>query len=119
ASNPAAPAIGTGVARRTMTQIHVFSALFWVAMFTMHTTQMLLVNDKEDWHSIGWRAAMNVLAFALCIPLGRVIRATLDQRVSRRALAIGGAAVPIAVVYAIVGSYVWNTVLKNPPMPYS
>jgi two-component sensor histidine kinase len=102
-----------------MTQIHVFSALFWVAMFTMHTTQMLLVNDKEDWHSIGWRAAMNVLAFMLCLPLGRVIRATLDQRVSRRALAIGGAAVPIAVLYAVVGWYVWTIVLKNPPMARS
>jgi two-component system, LytTR family, sensor kinase len=119
ASNDAAPAIGASAARRTMTQIHVFSALFWAAMFTMHTTQMLLVNDKEDWHSIGWRAAMNVLAFILCIPLGRVIRATLDQGVSRRVLAIGGAAVPIAVVYALVGSYVWTTVLKNPPMAYS
>ena len=42
ASNPAAPARMTA-ARRTMTQIHVFSALFWVAMFTNHTTQMLLV----------------------------------------------------------------------------
>jgi len=44
ASNPAAPAKATA-ARRTMMQIHVFSALFWVAMFTNHTTQMLLVND--------------------------------------------------------------------------
>src|SRR5262245_12079615 len=98
ASNPAAPAIGTGAARRTMTQIHVFSALFWAAMLTMHTTQMILANNHEDWRSIGWRAAMNVLAFGLCIPLGRVIRAVLDLPLARRVLAIGGAALPIAVV---------------------
>jgi len=119
ASNPAAPAIGASAARRTMTQIHVFSALFWAAMFTMHTTQMILANNREDWHSMGWRAAMNVLAFVLCLPLGRVIRATLDLRVSRRVLAIGGAALPIALVYALVGYYVWTHVLTNPPMPYS
>ena len=34
-------------------------------------------------------------------------------------LAIGGAAVPIAFVYAAIGAYVWQVVLKNPPMPYS
>jgi two-component system LytT family sensor kinase len=88
-------------------------------MFTMHTTQMLLANDREDWHSIRWRAAMNVLAFVLCIPLGRVIAATLNLRLSRRLLAIGGAALPIAVVYAMVGHYVWMHVLNSPPMPYS
>lgn len=118
ASNLAAPSVVTA-SRRTMTQIHVFSALFWVAMFAMHTTQMLLINQREDWNAIRWRAAMNVLAFVLCIPLGRVIRGTLELRVSRRLLAIGGAAVPIAVVYAMVGAYVWDVVLKNPPMPYS
>jgi two-component system LytT family sensor kinase len=118
ASNPAAPARPTA-ARRTMTQIHVFSALFWVAMFTNHTTQMLLVNDKEDWHSIRWRATMNVLAFFLCMPLGHVIARTLHMRLSRRVLAIGGAAVPISFVYAAIGAYVWQVVLKNPPMPYS
>ena len=118
ASNPATPAIETA-ARRTMTQIHVFSALFWAALFTMHTTQMLLANDREDWHSIRWRAGMNVLAFVLCLPIGRVIRATLDWRLSRRVLAIGGAALPIAIAYALVGYYVWTYVLANPPMPYS
>jgi two-component system, LytTR family, sensor kinase len=118
ASNSTAPALATA-ARRTMTHIHVFSALFWVAMFTMHTTQMLLVNENEDWHAIRWRATMNVLAFLLCLPLGRVIARTLNMRLALRILAIGGAAVPIAVVYACVGSYVWQVVLKNPPMPYS
>ena len=102
-----------------MTQIHVFSALFWAALFTMHTTQMLLANGRENWDSIRWRAAMNVLAFALCIPLGKVIAATLDRRLSKRVLAIGSACLPIAVAYALVGHYVWNTVLENPPMPYS
>ena len=102
-----------------MTQIHVFSALFWAALFTMHTTQMLLANGREDWDSIRWRAAMNVLAFALCIPLGKVIAATLDRRLSKRVLAIGSACLPIAVAYALVGHYVWNIVLENPPMPYS
>jgi len=118
ASNPAAPAKPTAT-RRTMTRIHVFNALFWVAMFTNHTTQMLLVNDKEDWHSIRWRATMNVLAFFLCMPLGHVIARTLHMRLSRRVLAIGGAAVPISFVYAAIGAYVWQVVLKNPPMPYS
>jgi two-component sensor histidine kinase len=115
ASNSATPA----VARRTTTQIQVFSALFWTAMFTMHTTQMLLANDREDWRSIRWRAAMNVLAFVLSIPLGRVIRATLHQKLSRRVLAIGGAALLIAVLYSMVGIHVWQSVLDNPPMPYS
>ncbi len=118
ASNLTAPA-DAGAARRTMTQIHVFSALFWAAMFTMHTTQMLLANDREDWHSIRWRAAMNVLAFILCIPLGRAIRAALDLRLPKRVLAIVGVALPIAVVYALIGHYVWTYVLVNPPMPYS
>jgi two-component system LytT family sensor kinase len=118
ASKVAAPAV-TSVARRTMMQIHVFSALFWAAMFTMHTTQMLLANSREDWHSIRWRAGMNVLGFILCIPLGRVIGATLDLRLSRRVLAIGGAALPLAFGYALVGHYVWTHVLENPPMPYS
>jgi two-component system LytT family sensor kinase len=104
---------------RTMTQIHVFSALFWAAMFTMHTTQMLLANENEDWHTIRWRAAMNVLAFILCLPLGKVIGATLSRPMRKRVLAIGGACVPIAVVYATIGHYVWNVVLDNPPMPYS
>ncbi|HEV8331749.1 MAG TPA: histidine kinase [Steroidobacteraceae bacterium] len=118
ASNSGAPALVTA-ARRTMMHIHVFSALFWIAMFTNHTTQMLLVNEKEDWHAIGWRASMNVLAFFLCLPLGKVIARTLNLRLSQRILAIGGAAVPIAFVYACVGAYVWQVVLKNPPMPYS
>ncbi len=118
ASNLTAPA-DAGAARRTMTQIHVFSALFSAAMFTMHTTQMLLANDREDWHSVRWRAAMNVLAFILCIPLGRAIRAALDLRLPKRVLAIVGVALPIAVVYALIGHYVWTYVLVNPPMPYS
>ena len=70
----------------TMKQIHVFSALFWVAMFTLHTTQQLLVNANESWQSIRWRAAMNVLAFFLCMPLGKVIAATLERRTSQRVL---------------------------------
>jgi two-component system, LytTR family, sensor kinase len=104
---------------RTMTQIHVFSALFWAAMFAMHTTQMLLANENENWHTIRWRGAMNVLAFILCIPLGKVIGATLSKPMRRRLLAIGGACLPIAVLYALVGHHVWNSVLGNPPMPYS
>jgi hypothetical protein len=102
-----------------LTQIHVFSALFWAAMFTMHTTQMLLANENEDWQAIRWRAAMNVLAFILCIPLGKVIGATLSKPMRNRLLAIGGACAPIAVFYAAIGHYVWNVVLDNPPMPYS
>ena len=73
ASNPTAQLLDAAeapvprerAARRTMTQIHVFSALFWAAMFTMHTTQMILANGHENWPSIRWRAAMNILAFVL------------------------------------------------------
>jgi two-component system, LytTR family, sensor kinase len=119
ASNLTASPDIDSAARRTMTQIHVFSALFWAAMFTMHTTQTILMNEHEDWPSIRWRAAMNVFAFALCIPLGKVIAATLERRISKRVLAIGSACLPIAVVYALVGHYVWTYVLENPPMPYS
>jgi two-component system LytT family sensor kinase len=119
ASNLTAQASSESAARRTMTQIHVFSALFWAAMFTMHTTQMFLVNGHEEWPSIGWRAAMNVLAFALCVPLGKVIAATLDKPIRKRVIAIGSACLPIAFVYALVGHYVWTYVLENPPMPYS
>ena len=118
ASNPAAP-LRARAARRTMTQMHVFSALFWAAMFTMHTTQQILVNGQENWHSIRWRAAMNILAFVLCIPLGKVIASTLDRRMSKRLLAIGAACLLIAVAYAAVGHYVWAVVLENPPMAYS
>lgn len=117
ASNIAAPL--REAAGRTMTQVHVFSALFWVAMFTMHTTQMILANNPENWDTLRWRAGMNMLAVLLCIPLGKVIAATLDRRMSRRVLAIGGACLPIAFAYAIVGHIVWNYVLDNPPMPYS
>jgi two-component system, LytTR family, sensor kinase len=102
-----------------MTQIHVFSALFWAAMFTMHTTQMLLANNHENWHTIRWRAGMNVLAFVLCIPLGKVIAGTLQWPISKRVLAIGSACLPIAVVYALIGHYVWTSILNSPPMPYS
>ena len=102
-----------------MTQIHVFSALFWAAMFTMHTTQMILANNNENWHTIRWRAAMNTLAFVLCIPLGKLIAATLQRRISKRVRAIGAACLPIAVGYALVGHYVWVHVLHSPPMPYS
>lgn len=117
ASNIAAPrAIA---ARRTMTQIHVFSALFWVAMFTMHTTQMILANNPENWDTMRWRAGMNLLAVLLCIPLGKVIAATLDRQMSKRVLVIGGVCLPIAFAYAIVGHIVWTSVLDNPPMPYS
>lgn len=119
ASNLSAPPSTDSAARRTMTQIHVFSALFWAAMFTMHTTQMILANGHEDWPSIRWRAAMNVLAFVLCLPLGRLIARTLERRISKRVVAIGSACLPIAVVYAMVGHYVWQYVLENPPMPYS
>jgi two-component system LytT family sensor kinase len=119
ASYLAAPASADSPVRRTMTQIHVFSALFWAAMFTMHTTQMLLANNNENWHTIGWRAAMNTLAFVLCIPLGKLIAATLQRRISKRVRAIGAACLPIAVVYALVGHYVWVHVLHSPPMPYS
>lgn len=117
ASNIAAPrAIA---ARRTMTQIHVFSALFWVAMFTMHTTQMILANNPENWDTMRWRAGMNLLAVLLCIPLGKVIAATLDRQMSKRVLVIGGVCLPIAFAYAIVGHIVWTYALDNPPMPYS
>jgi LytS/YehU family sensor histidine kinase len=80
---------------------------------------MILANDHEDWPSIRWRAAMNVLAFVLCLPLGRLIARTLERRISKRVVAIGSACLPIAVVYALVGHYVWQVVLENPPMPYS
>jgi LytS/YehU family sensor histidine kinase len=62
---------------------------------------------------------MNLLAVLLCIPLGKVIAATLDRQMSKRVLVIGGVCLPIAVAYAIVGHIVWNYVLDNPPMPYS
>ncbi|MGF2075749.1 hypothetical protein, partial [Enterococcus casseliflavus] len=52
ASNSPAPASVDFAARRTMTQIHVFSALFWAALFTMHTTQMILANGSDSWQSI-------------------------------------------------------------------
>ncbi len=119
ASYIAAPASADSPVRRTMTQIHVFSALFWAAMFTMHTTQMILVNNNESWHTIRWRAAMNTLAFVLCIPLGKVIAGTLQRPVAKRLLAVGGACLPIAVLYALVGHYVWIHVLHSPPMSYS
>jgi LytS/YehU family sensor histidine kinase len=34
-------------------------------------------------------------------------------------IAIVGTCLPIACAYALVGHYVWNYVLDNPPMPYS
>src|ERR1043165_2657838 len=96
ASNLSAPPGMDSAARRTMTQIHVFSALFWAALFTMHTTQMILANGHEAGGAIRWRPARTVLAFGLCMPLGKVIGATLERRISRRVLAIGSACLPIA-----------------------
>jgi two-component system LytT family sensor kinase len=106
------------IPRRTTTQIQIFSALFWIALFVMHTTQMMMMGERDDWRSIRWRFAMSLLAFALCVPLGGVIRRTVDWPLARRVLAIGGACLPIAVGYGIVGHFVWIGILKG-ELPYS
>ena len=106
------------IRRSTTTQIHIFSALFWIALFVMHTTQMMMMGERDDWRSIRWRFAMSLLAFGLCLPLGAVIRRTLNRPLARRVLAIGGACLPIAVGYGIVGHFVWIDILKG-ELPYS
>jgi two-component system, LytTR family, sensor kinase len=116
-SNPAAQRLICG--RGTMAQIHIFSALFWTALFILHTTQMMLASQRDDWRSIRWRFGMSVLAAVLCLPLGWVIRRTLHRSLSWRLLAIVGACVPIAIGYAIVGHIVWIDILESSVLPYS
>ena len=71
---PARPELG----QRVATQIHVFTALFWTAMFVVHTLQMELANEREDLRTIAARAGISAVAFLLCLPIGAVIRRTLD-----------------------------------------
>jgi two-component system, LytTR family, sensor kinase len=113
------PVRRSAASRGTMTQIYVFSALFWTALFILHTTQMMLASQRDDWRSIRWRFGMSVLAVALCLPLGWVIRRTLNRSLPRRLLAIVGACVPIAIGYAIVGHIVWIDILESGVLPYS
>jgi two-component system, LytTR family, sensor kinase len=61
---------------------------------------------------------MSLFAFALCMPLGWVIRRTLNRPLARRLPAIGGACLPIAVVYGVVGHFVWMGLLEG-SLPYS
>lgn len=110
---PAATHPPAQVSRRTIVQIHIFTAIFWTALFVMHTSQMMLTNDKEDLRAIGMRAGMNLIAFLACIPLGWIIRRTLNRSVLQRVLAIGGACLPIAVGYAIIGHIIWVEILHN------
>jgi two-component system, LytTR family, sensor kinase len=122
AAKPSCPAhhmqTRLAIPSRTTTQIHIFSALFWAALFVLHTTQMMMAGERDDWRSIRWRFAMGVLAFALSLPLGWVIRRTLNWPLARRVLAIGGACLPIAVGYAMVGHFVWIDFLGG-SLPYS
>lgn len=99
------------ISRRTLTQIHLFSALFWLGMFVMDTTQMALTRDPQDWRTGSWNAAQNLFGLVLCLPLGWVIRRTLNRSVKLRLLAIGAACVPAAAIYAVAGHVIWIHIL--------
>lgn len=111
---PAAPAMSVQpqISRRLTTQIHIFTALFWAAIFVVHTLQMELANEREDLRTIAARAAISVIAFLLCLPIGAVVRRTLDRPLLRRMLVIGGACLPAAVIFAAVGHMTWYEILE-------
>jgi sensor histidine kinase YesM len=104
---------------RTRGAIHVqvFSALFWTAMFAMHTLQSALVNQYSEVASILWRAGFSVLGFVLCLPLGWVLRRSLGWSLRYQALAVAAICIPLAVIYATLGHLVWFGVLKH-NLPY-
>jgi two-component system, LytTR family, sensor kinase len=100
------------ISRRLTTQIHVFTALFWTAMFIVHTLQMELANEREDLRTIAARAGISVVAFVLCLPIGAVIRRTLNRPPLRRVAAVGAACLPAAVIFATLGHMTWYEILK-------
>jgi two-component sensor histidine kinase len=108
----AAVAVQPQISRRLTTQIHIFTALFWAAIFVVHTLQMELANEREDLRTIAARAAISVIAFLLCLPIGAVVRRTLDRPLLRRMLVIGGACLPAAVIFAAVGHMTWYEILE-------
>ncbi|HZF25640.1 MAG TPA: histidine kinase [Steroidobacteraceae bacterium] len=98
--------------------IQVFSALFWTAMFAMHTLQTALVNQYTEAASILWRAGFSVLGFVLCLPLGWILRRTLGWSLRYQALVVALVCVPLAITYATLGHLVWLDLLKH-TLPYS
>lgn len=100
----------------TLTQIYAFSAIFWIALFVMHTAQNLLAQERDDFASISWRAVLMLLDFLLCVPLGVLVRRTLHLAFGRRVLIIVTACLPPAAISSIMGYVVWIEVLKNPGM---
>jgi two-component sensor histidine kinase len=93
--------------------IHAFSALFWTAMFAMHTLQTALVNQYTDFASISWRALFSALGFTLCLPLGWALRRSLAWGLRYKVLAMALVCVPIAVTYATLGHFVWFDLLGH------
>ncbi len=119
---PATPSGGAARDHQTVTQqstthIQVFSALFWISMFLMHTLQTALVNQYSDAASIFWRAIFSSLGFVLCLPLGWVLRRTLGWDLRHKAVAVALVCVPVAVTYATLGHLIWFDLLQHSP-PY-
>jgi two-component system, LytTR family, sensor kinase len=107
-----APAVQPELSRRLIMQIHAFTALFWTAMFVVHTLQMELANEREDLRTVAARAGISVVAFVLCLPIGAVIRRTLNRRPLHRVAAVGAACLPAAVIFAALGHMMWYEILK-------
>ena len=98
--------------------IHAFSALFWTAMFAMHTLQTALVNQYTDLASIAWRALFSAFGFTLCLPLGWALRRSLAWDLRYKVLAMALVCVPTSVTYAALGHIVWFDLLGH-QAPYS
>ena len=108
----APPVVQPELSRRLIMQIHAFTALFWTAMFIVHTLQMELANEREDLRTVAARAGISAVAFVLCLPIGAVIRRTLNRRPLQRIAAVGAACLPAAVVFATLGHMMWYEILK-------
>jgi hypothetical protein len=106
------------VSVRSSRHVTLFSALFWTAMFAMHTLQSTLVEQYTELASILWRACFSALGFVLCLPVGWILRRTLGWSLRYQAAAVALLCVPLAILYATLGHFVWFEVLKH-DLPYS
>lgn len=96
-------------ARSAFAHLQRFSALFWMAIFVVHTSQASFSEGAVDWQALRWRTLMHTLYFALSLPVGWVIVRTFAQSLPRRIVAILAVSALAAVGYSSVNRFVWVT----------
>jgi two-component system LytT family sensor kinase len=103
----AAPA-RAAVDRRTIQQVLLMSAVYWAAMFVMHTSQMLMMNMNEGPATLATRVGLTALCYVLCMPIGWIINRSFHASIWRRVALIGFACFCAAIVYGSMQYMVWN-----------